>query len=80
MLKLLSVCLLLGTLKGSTADTCERSITKVSGTKAPRNFCAGDLIWSEDFNDLDLNTWKHELGANYVRYLYTKVKFKKCIV
>lgn len=61
-------CVLCGTFQGSASQDCQPTITTVTGTNAPTApFCAGQLIWSEEFNDLNEGIWKHELGGNYVR-------------
>lgn len=40
---------------------CEKdSPTTVSGTFAPREFCSGDLIFEDDFEDFNLDKWEHE--------------------
>lgn len=53
------------------------TITKVSGSHAPKNFQAGDLIFEENFDTLDLSKWQHEntLGGGGVsnfrhRYIF----------
>lgn len=48
---------------------CIPSETTASGSYAPSGpFCSGDLIFSEEFNDFDLNLWHHEitLDGGYV--------------
>lgn len=45
-------------------DQLEKSLTTASGTKAPNGpYNSGDLIFSDDFNDLDLKMWQHEITA-----------------
>ncbi|XP_028132021.1 beta-1,3-glucan-binding protein-like [Diabrotica virgifera virgifera] len=39
---------------------CEKSITTVFGTKAPKGFCSGDVIFNENFDTFELETWEHE--------------------
>lgn len=54
----LKVIVLLGSL--GLASACTE--TTASGPAAPTSsFCAGDLIFEENFNTLDLNRWKHEI-------------------
>ena len=40
-----------------------QSITKATGTKAPKEICSGDLIFDEEFDILDFETWNHEKTA-----------------
>lgn len=45
------------------SDQCLPSVTTASGTHAPKEgFCSGDLIFEENFDTLDLATWKHEMS------------------
>jgi beta-glucanase (GH16 family) len=37
--------------------TCFKSLTTVFGTKAPANFCSGELLFFDDFNELDESNW-----------------------
>lgn len=43
--------------------------TTVSGTHAPSGFCSGDLIFEDNFDNLDFGKWRHEMsmwgGGNY---------------
>lgn len=40
---------------------CQPTITTVEGPIAPDGpLCSGQLIFDEQFNDLDTNVWKHE--------------------
>lgn len=56
-------------------ETCVKSETTASGTKAPRTFCSGDLIFEENFDELDFETWQHEItmagGGNWEFQVYT---------
>lgn len=70
MIKTLScVALLLGVLHSSNAQC---TVTKAYGTYAPTgDFCAGDLIFDEEFETFDLKKWEHEktLGGGGVSIL-----------
>ncbi|KAL0840437.1 hypothetical protein ABMA28_015691 [Loxostege sticticalis] len=44
----------------SLGATCTPSVTTVSGTHAPATVCSGDLIFSDDFKEFDLEKWQHE--------------------
>lgn len=40
---------------------CDPSVTTVSGSIATTGIiCPGDLIFEENFNNLDLSVWEHE--------------------
>lgn len=48
---------------------CQPSLTTVSGSASlNKKICVGDLIFSEDFNKIDLNKWQKEntLYGGYV--------------
>lgn len=49
-------------LAAYSAQGCNPSVTTVSGTHAPSNFCSGDLIFEDNFNILDQSRWKHEVS------------------
>lgn len=55
------------------------SVTTVSGSRAPRNFCAGDLIFEDNFNSLDNSKWRHEVtlagGGNWEFQWYVNDRF-----
>lgn len=53
---LLTVVLALASLGAA----CRPSPTTVSGTHAPNVVCSGELIFSDDFNEFDLEKWQHE--------------------
>lgn len=36
------------------------TITKASGLRLPKYVCAGDLIFQDEFEDLDQSVWQHE--------------------
>lgn len=60
------------------------SVTTVSGTNAPENFCSGDLIFEDNFDSLDENKWKHENtlagGGNYEFQWYINDRFNSYTV
>uniref|UniRef100_A0A336LDE5 CSON007453 protein n=1 Tax=Culicoides sonorensis TaxID=179676 RepID=A0A336LDE5_CULSO len=37
-------------------------VTTISGTHAPSNFCPGDLVFDENFNQFDNTLWEHEVS------------------
>lgn len=39
---------------------CVPSLTKVSGTAAPRSYCSGDVIFEDDFNCVNTQKWFFE--------------------
>jgi hypothetical protein len=47
----------------AVASPCDISITTASGTKAPSQICSGALIFNEEFNTFDFQTWNHEITA-----------------
>lgn len=44
----------------SLSAACTPSATTVSGTHAPSTVCSGALIFSDEFNEFDLEKWQHE--------------------
>ncbi|CAO1367307.1 unnamed protein product [Diamesa serratosioi] len=68
-----AICALLAVC--AAQETCVESETTASGTKAPRTFCSGDLIFEENFDELDFETWQHEItlagGGNWEFQVYT---------
>lgn len=54
---------------------CGMTPTTVSGLKAPRRICSGDLIFYDNFRELDFEKWKHENtlsgGGNWEFQWYT---------
>lgn len=44
----------------SFGEACTPSVTTVSGTHAPSVVCSGQLIFTDDFNSLDVEKWQHE--------------------
>ncbi|CAH0546480.1 unnamed protein product [Brassicogethes aeneus] len=56
-------------VRSKSVDLCGTSLTTVSGTHAPKQVCAGELIFEDDFDTLDLKKWQHELtlggGGNW---------------
>lgn len=60
MLKI--VCLILFSIVIQlNADECNPSITTASGFKAPKTICSGQLIFDENFNELDKKIWTPEV-------------------
>ncbi|CAO1327040.1 unnamed protein product [Diamesa tonsa] len=53
----------------SVDGECIPSVTTASGLKAPATICSGELIFEDNFNDFDLQTWEHEMtlggGGNW---------------
>lgn len=69
---LAALCL---TSASSAENSCTQSETTAKGTKAPAGpFCSGDLIFEENFNELDTSLWKHEItmggGGNWEFQVY----------
>lgn len=60
MLKMICF-LLLSFVIQLNADECNPSITTASGSKAPQNICAGQLIFDENFDELDKKIWTPEV-------------------
>ncbi|CAG9838766.1 unnamed protein product [Diabrotica balteata] len=58
MMKVLLVFVLVAFCKVNSY--CRRSVTTASGPFAPKNICSGDLIFEDNFDDLNLDKWKHE--------------------
>jgi hypothetical protein len=56
-----SLLLLLCAVAGATP--CSVSVTTASGTNAPSVICSGELIFNEEFNTFDFQTWNHEKTA-----------------
>lgn len=54
------------------ARGCEISLTTVSGTHAKQPVCKGQLIFEDNFDELDLKKWQHELtlGGGGVRMTF----------
>ncbi|PSN52721.1 Beta-1 [Blattella germanica] len=55
---LLLICLVAG-----ASAQCTPSVTTAVGSRAPSQICSGDLIFNEEFDILDLETWNHEKTA-----------------
>nr|AFR46661.1 gram-negative bacteria binding protein [Parcoblatta sp. PL] len=49
-------------IAGASAQ-CTPSVTTAIGSKAPTQICSGDLIFNEEFDTFDLETWNHEKTA-----------------
>ncbi|XP_055606662.1 beta-1,3-glucan-binding protein-like [Uranotaenia lowii] len=55
-------CLLVALCSAEEASSrCDASLTTASGSKAlPGPYCSGDLIFEDNFNEFNLETWEHE--------------------
>lgn len=42
------------------STACFLSVTSASGTHAEHFYCSGELIFSEEFHELDFEKWQHE--------------------
>lgn len=56
--------MILSILTFSYAENCKPSITKVEGTFAPKNVCAGRLNLNENFNTLNKRLWQPEINLS----------------
>nr|AFR46662.1 gram-negative bacteria binding protein [Parcoblatta sp. PS] len=54
--------LVVGLIAGVSAQ-CNPSVTTAVGSRAPQQICSGDLIFNEEFDTFDLETWNHEKTA-----------------
>jgi hypothetical protein len=59
---MISVLLILCAVTGAYS-LCNSSITTASGSKAPTKICSGDLVFHEQFETFDFQTWSHEKTA-----------------
>jgi hypothetical protein len=59
---MISLLLLLCAAAHATS-LCVSSITTASGSKAPASICSGDLVFKEEFEAFDFQTWSHEKTA-----------------
>lgn len=59
----MKLVLLLLCAAARASATCIASITTATGHKAPSRICSGDLIFNEEFNSFDFQTWNHEKTA-----------------
>lgn len=56
-----AVFVLASMLVGACLGGCQQSSTTVSGSKAPKGkICKNQLIFEDNFNNLDRSVWKHE--------------------
>lgn len=62
MLKI--ICLIFCIIIQSDAEECKPSATTVSGFKAPQNICSGQLIFDENFDELDKQIWTPEVSLS----------------
>ncbi|XP_041976668.1 beta-1,3-glucan-binding protein-like [Aricia agestis] len=50
-------------------SACNISETKVSGSRAPKSVCSGDLVFEDNFDEFDFDVWQHEItlsgGGNW---------------
>jgi hypothetical protein len=60
---MISVLLILCAVTGAY-PLCDTSITTASGSKAPAKICSGDLVFHEEFERFDFQTWSHEKTAS----------------
>lgn len=68
----LSLCLVVNIVNGCT-------VTTVSGSRAPpTGFCAGDLIFEDNFDTLDHSKWTHEVslagGGNWEVFIISYLR------
>jgi len=69
--------LLIASAVAAEAKLCpQESYTTASGTEAPEGpYCSGELIFSDDFDTLDMKKWQHEItmagGGNWEFNYYT---------
>lgn len=65
ILILFTICL----VAGKATAACNPTPTTAKGTHAPSNFCSGDLIFEDNFDEFDLTKWQHAVtmagGGNY---------------
>lgn len=58
---------------------CNPTSTVISGTHAPGNICSGQLIFEDNFDNLDLAKWRHENtlagGGNWEFQWYVNDRF-----
>lgn len=41
-------------------DACKKSLTTASGPKSRPQYCTGELMFEDNFNNFDLDVWQHE--------------------
>uniref|UniRef100_A0A182KD84 GH16 domain-containing protein n=1 Tax=Anopheles christyi TaxID=43041 RepID=A0A182KD84_9DIPT len=57
----LACCLLVAIALAEPDSKCVNSLTTASGTRVkPGPYCSWDLIFEDNFNSLDFETWEHE--------------------
>jgi hypothetical protein len=44
-----------------SAKECQYTPSTASGWRSPQTFCAGDLIFEENFDELDTDVWHHRV-------------------
>nr|AAZ08484.1 gram negative bacteria binding protein 1 [Nasutitermes graveolus] len=60
---MISVLLILCAAIRAASPLCNSSITTASGSKAPAKICSGDLVFHDEFDTFDFQTWSHEKTA-----------------
>lgn len=75
---LILIVILLANFVGKTVAQfdCQPTITTVEGPIAPNGpLCSGQLIFDEQFDELDTNVWKHENRMSAVWVLIFENKY-----
>lgn len=66
-------------LTASYVNACTPTPTTASGWSAPQGFCSGQLIFEDNFDNLDHGKWYHEVtmagGGNYEFQWYVNDRF-----
>jgi hypothetical protein len=44
-----------------SSNECQSTLTTVSGWRSPQTLCAGDLVFEENFDELDCSVWHHRV-------------------
>ncbi|XP_063925503.1 beta-1,3-glucan-binding protein-like [Zophobas morio] len=75
---------LMGLFHSSQTQCTKPSPTTVSGTHAPTTtICSGDLIFEDEFDELDLQKWNHELtlggGGNWEFQWYANSRYNSYV-
>lgn len=74
-MKLMFIVLVFKNNSWAKCHHCPNSITTVSGSAVKLGeICQGQLLFEDDFNDLDENVWQHEItvgggGVSLIIYL-----------
>lgn len=68
----------------SVTNACTPSLTTVSGSSAPSTVCSGEMIFEDNFVNLDQSKWRHELtmagGGNWEFQWYVNDRFNSYTV